>query len=174
MTSASMIWKPEWIERSALPHDRRGLARDAEKTPRRPQPGIGWKFAEYEAATREIGLPPLPNFIVPNAASSMITCAPDYARFVAAAMTNTELHKEQINIRPALGWGLGWGIERIPGGQQYLFQWGDNGGFKNFIAAEPATGEAIFVFTNGDSGARVYRPIVTRATGHEHPAMDLI
>ena len=174
MESTSMIWKAEWTERYALPHDRRGLARSGDKIPRRPQPAASWKYAEYEAATREIGLPSLPNFIVPNAASSMITCAPDYARFVAAAMTNPELRKAQINIRPGLGWGLGWGIERIPGGRQYLWQWGDNGGFKNFVACEPATGDAIFVFTNGDSGARVYDRIVTRATGHQHPALSWI
>jgi hypothetical protein len=55
-------------------------------------------------------------------------------------------------------------------GREYLWQWGDNPGFKNFVVAEPATGNAVFVFTNGDSGARVYDRIVTHATGHDHPA----
>ncbi|MBI1787299.1 MAG: hypothetical protein HYR60_07080 [Acidobacteria bacterium] len=68
-----------------------------------------------------------------------------------------------------LGWGLGWAIERASG-RAYLWQWGDNGGFKNLVLAEPSTGGAIFVFTNGDAGARVYDRILTHATGHDHPA----
>ncbi len=108
MISTSMIWKPEWTERYALPHDRRGgLAKDWDRNPRRLPAETSWKYAEYAAATRAIGLPGQPNYSQPNAASSMITCAPDYARFVAAATTNPELRQEWISIRPALGWGLG-------------------------------------------------------------------
>ena len=42
---------------------------------------------------------------------------------------------------------------------------------KNFVLVEPATGDAIFVFTNGDSGAKLYDRVVTHATGHDHPAL---
>src|ERR1043166_465870 len=179
MTSTSMVWRPEWSERYALPHDRRGaLRKDWDKNAKRlhalaaqkGQTVTAWKHADYEAAARDSDHPSLPNWLLPNAAASMITNAPDYARFIAAAISNSAIHKEQINIRPSLGWGLGWGIERVEG-REYLWQWGDNGGFKNFVAAEPATGNAIFVFTNGDSGARVYDRIVTHATGHDHPAL---
>ncbi len=180
MNSTAAMWKPEWSARYALPHGRRGeLRKDWDRRAKRMdelaagkgQSVTGWKYAGYEAATREAGYPPLPDYILPNAASSMITSAPDYARFLAAAVVNPEIRKELVNIRPSLGWGLGWGIERIAGGREYLWQWGDNGGIKNFVAAEPASGNAIFVFTNGDSGARIYDRIVTRATGHDHPAL---
>jgi CubicO group peptidase (beta-lactamase class C family) len=179
MTSSSMIWKPELADRFALPYDRRGEARkNWDKEPKRlheiaQQKGqvvTAWKYADYEAATREAGNASLPNFILPNAAASMVTTAPDYARFLAAAIRNPEIAKEQIRIRPLLGWGLGWGIERA-GGREYVWQWGDNGGYKNFVTAELATGDAVFVFTNGDSGARIYDRIVTHATGHDHPAL---
>jgi len=39
------------------------------------------------------------------------------------------------------------------------------------VIAEPTSGEAVFVFTNGDSGARIYDRIVTHATGHDHAAL---
>jgi len=179
MNSSSMMWKPELADRFALPYDRRGEPRkNWDKTPRRlheiakrkGQSVTAWKYADYQAATREAGDPPTPNNMIPNAAASMVTTAPDYARFLAAAIRNPDIHKEQIRIRPLLGWGLGWGIERARG-REYVWQWGDNGGYKNFVVAEPASGDAVFVFTNGDSGARVYDRIVTHATGHDHPAL---
>ena len=179
MTSSSMIWKPEWADRYALPHDRRGgLRKNWDKRPKRfyeiaEQKGraiTSWKYDDYAAATREAGDPALPDYMLPNGASSMVTTAPDYARFLAAAIKNPDIHKQQISIRPSLGWGLGWGIERVAG-REYVWQWGDNGGYKNIVVAEPTSGEGVFVFTNGDSGARVYDRILTHATGHDHPAL---
>ena len=179
MTSTSMVWRPEWAERYALPYQGRGELRKNwdkqarafhDEAVRKGQTLNAWKYADYKAAARTLGITPLPNSLLPNAASSMTTTAPDYARFLSAAILNPAIRKEQIRFRPSLGWGLGWGLERIDG-REYLWQWGDNGGYKNFVAAEPATGDAIFVFTNGDSGARVYDRIVTHATGHDHPAL---
>jgi CubicO group peptidase (beta-lactamase class C family) len=179
MTSSSMIWKPELADRYALPHDRRGeLRKNWDKTPKRlheiakqrGQTVTAWRYADYESATREAGDPALPNLMLPNGAASLVTNAPDYARFLAAAIRNPDIGKEQIRIRPSLGWGLGWGIERV-GAREYVWQWGDNGGYKNFAVAEPARGVGVFVFTNGDSGARVYDRVVTHATGHDHPAL---
>jgi len=179
MNSSSMIWKPELPDRYALPHNNRGELRPNwdrrarrlyEIANRRGQTITAWRYADYESATREAGDPPTPNNMVPNAAASMVTTGPDYARFLKAAIRNPEIHKEQIRIRPMLGWGLGWGIERTAG-REYVWQWGDNGGYKNFVVAEPASGDAVFVFTDGDSGARIYDRIVTYATGHDHPAL---
>jgi len=179
MTSSSMIWKPELASRYALPYDRRGELRANwdqaarhmhERATQKGQPVTTWRFSDYESAARDAGVPALPNNLLPNAAASLVTTAPDYARFVTSALRNPAIHQEQIRIRPMLGWGLGWGIERTAG-KEYVWQWGDNGGYKNFVLAEPATGDAIFVFTNGDSGARIYDRILTHATGHDHPAL---
>jgi CubicO group peptidase (beta-lactamase class C family) len=179
MTSTAMMWKPELASRFALPHDRRGEPRknwdrDAKRfheiAQKKGQNIDTWKYTDCEAATRELGRPPLPDNMIPNGAASMVTTAADYAKFLASAMKNTEIGQEQIKIRPSLGWGLGWGIER-PQSRQYLWQWGDNGGYKNFVAVEQSTGDAVFVFTNGDSGRQVYDRVVTHATGHDHPAL---
>jgi CubicO group peptidase (beta-lactamase class C family) len=179
MTSSAVASTPALADRMALPHDRRGeLRKDWDKDSRRIYDiaaGRGtttdaWRYADYLAATVEMGGRPLPNWILPNAAASMVTTASDYSKFLIAAMRNTEYRKEVVRIRPALGWGLGWGIERV-NGREYLWQWGDNGGYKNIVFAEAAEGNAIFVFTNGDSGRPVYDRIVTDATGHDHPAL---
>jgi CubicO group peptidase (beta-lactamase class C family) len=179
MTSTSMLWSPQWSSRYALPHDRRGAARPNwdKKAARiraaaeqKGQKIEDWKFADYAAAYGDANGPAMPNQIGPNAAASMMTTAADYARFLAAAIVNPAIREEQIRMRPSLGWGLGWGMERVEG-KEYVWQWGDNGGFKNFVAAEPATRNAVFVFTNGDSGARVYDRIITHSTGHDHPAL---
>jgi CubicO group peptidase (beta-lactamase class C family) len=154
MNSSTMTWDPETLSRTALPHDRHGELR----------------YDDYAALTRESGDPVLPNGMTPNAAYSLVISAEDYARFLAAALRNPELGQQQVAINEFLGWGLGWGTERASG-HTYLWQWGDNPGFKNFVLAEPSTGDAIFVFTNGDAGARVYDRVLTHATGHDHPAL---
>ena len=179
MPSSSMIWKPEFADRYALPHGRRGEPRpNWDARPKRlygiaKQKGqniTAWRYADYEAAAREAGFTPVPDNLIPNAAASMITTGPDYARFLKAALRNPEIRREQIRFRPTLGWALGWGIERAAG-REYLWQWGDNPGYKNFVVAQPESGDAVFVFTNGDSGAHIYDRVLTHATGHDHPAL---
>ena len=179
MSSSTMTWDPETLSRTALPHDRRGEPRkNWDKSARAlrayaariGKPVEGLRYDDYAGLARESGDPVLPNWMVPNAAASLVTSAEDYARFLAEAIGNPELGRQQVAINEFLGWGLGWGIERASG-RTYLWQWGDNGGFKNIVLAEPATGDALFVFTNGDAGARVYDRVVTHATGHDHPAL---
>jgi hypothetical protein len=75
----------------------------------------------------------------------------------------------QIRLNEALQWGLGLGIEEV-GGRTLFWHWGDNPGFKHFVVGDAARGEALLVFTNGNSGMRVYERIVRAATGSDHPA----
>jgi CubicO group peptidase (beta-lactamase class C family) len=179
MTSSTLVWDPETLARTALPHERHGeLRKNWDKSARAVRayaarigkPVAQLRYDDYATATREAGDPVLPNWMVPNSAASLVTSAEDYARFLAAAIRNPELGQQQVTINEFLGWGLGWAIERFSG-HTYLWQWGDNGGYKNFVLAEPSTGGAIFVFTNGDAGARVYDRVLTHATGHDHPAL---
>ena len=179
MTSSTLVWDPDTLARTALPHNRRGELREnwdkaaralRAYAARAGKPVSELRYADYSAAAKEAGDPLLPNWMLPNGAASLVTSAEDYARFLCAAIRNPEPGRQQIDINEFLGWGLGWAIERTAG-HSYLWQWGDNGGFKNFVLAEQATGSAIFVFTNGDSGARVYDRVLTHATGHDHPAL---
>ena len=71
------------------------------------------------------------------------------------------------HINSALSWGLGWGIEH-DGGLRYLWQWGDNGGWKNIVIVHPESQSALVVFTNGQNGMRVVERVARATTGREH------
>ncbi|HEY2852980.1 MAG TPA: serine hydrolase domain-containing protein [Gemmatimonadaceae bacterium] len=87
----------------------------------------------------------------------------------------------QIRIDDALAWGLGWGLERrsltMAGARSqsatnanFIWHWGDNGSWKNFVLAHPATRSAIVIFTNGSRGLHVAQRIVSASTGLDHAA----
>jgi CubicO group peptidase (beta-lactamase class C family) len=182
MTSTAMFANPDWKDRITDVHSRRGEPN--ENRPARTKrwwdlaakwnkPLLTWNYADMEKAAGELGNPPLPDNFPINAAASMMTTIPDYALFLAKAMTHPIMRKLQTKIRETLSWGLGWGLEQA-GGHTYVWQWGDNPGSKNFVAADPETGFGVFVFTNGDAGAHVYDRIVRAATGHDHPALFFV
>jgi CubicO group peptidase (beta-lactamase class C family) len=124
---------------------------------------------------------PQPNEFVPNVAFALLTTVSDYARFLAALVnpadtrlglspaTRTAMQTPVSHINSALSWGLGIGVEKTETAS-YLWQWGDNGGWKNFILAHPSTQTAIAVFTNGSNGQHVNERVVRAATEIEHPA----
>jgi len=180
MTSSSISRLPERETLMATGHDRRGALQD---TTRKKQlwehvkeSGKSFntlRYEDLEVLQEKAKQPLLPNWMGINAAASMCTSGPDYARFVLAAIKNPEYRKQQVKIRETLGWGLGWGIERV-GGREYLWQWGDNGGYKNIVMVDPVAETGVFVFTNGDSGMRICDRVTTHSTGIEHPAFLFI
>jgi len=70
-----------------------------------------------------------------------------------------------------LSWGLGWGLESDQG-RDYIWHWGDNGNYKNFVLAHLPSRSAVVVFTNGNNGMRINEAAVAAASGHEHFAFD--
>ena len=72
-------------------------------------------------------------------------------------------------MNSALAWGLGWDLEQQPG-RTFLWQWGDNGGWKNFVLADLPRHSAIVVFTNGDKGMHIVERIVNAATCQDNVA----
>jgi CubicO group peptidase (beta-lactamase class C family) len=180
MTNSSLARLQERESQVATGHDRRGRVLDVtnkkriwEAAKEMGKPITSWRYKDMEASLANAPIPPLPNFMTPNAAASMCTTGPDYAKFVLHAIKNPQLRKQQIAIREGagwkLGWGLGWGIEQA-GGHEYLWQWGDNGGYKNIVMIVPVAETGVFVFTNGDAGMRICDRVVTHATGFEHLA----
>jgi CubicO group peptidase (beta-lactamase class C family) len=148
----------------------RGLPLDAAKT----------EDSEKAIATAEPTLPVLPNYLVPNAAASMLTTAADFALFLRHLVTARRgggapaaivdlMMTPQIRCNEAVQWGLGAGLEDV-GSRTLAWQWGDNPGFKNFYFADPKNAKAMAVFTNGDRGGRVYERVIRSVTGEDHPA----
>ncbi len=145
-----------------------------------------WREASGAAAATghdRAGAPmPKLRFAEGNAAFSLHTTAPDFARFLGgflalgpdwarqpAGPASAEMLTRQVRVDDTLSWGLGWGLEHGAGGDA-LWQWGDNRGFKGFAIGYRDTGLGIVVLTNGDNGLRLCREVVTRVTGRPAPA----
>lgn len=138
--------------------------------------------AEQALKTAEPSRAVIPNWLAPNAASSLVTTAGDYGKFVhhlvtarrrggASAAIAALLLTPQVRLNESLQWGLGIGLETQAAGRQLAWQWGDNPGFKNFVLLDPDQERAVVVFTNGDRGARVYERVVTDWLGDDLSAL---
>ena len=190
MSSTTYLWLPDGNDRIVAGHNgpnpfyNRDIAMmvfDVIQTSGKPL--SFWTCEQIsDALMKKTGksTPPPPNSFVPNVAFSLLTTVSDYTRFLSAlvdpqnatlglsAATLTVMQTPVSHVNSALSWGLGVGIEEV-NGQSYLWQWGDNGGWKNFMLVHPPSRTAITVFSNGNNGQRVNERIVRAATGIDHP-----
>jgi CubicO group peptidase (beta-lactamase class C family) len=139
------------------------------------------RVAEIEALlpSMEPPSPPIPAFVMPNAAGSLVTTVADYLQFwshlLAADARDpgsdalARMAKHETPINDELSWGLGIGRE-VVNGEPWLWHQGDNPGFKNFLVVDPRRRTAAVVFTNADSGMRVAERAVRAITGHDYGA----
>jgi len=106
-----------------------------------------------------------------RAASSLLTCAHDYAIFLQALINGKGLKPEtqkmmlsaqsnadwfkHTNIstetKKHVSWGLGVGLQENETGK-WIWHWGDNGDFKAFYMANPKTKELLVYFTHSQWG----------------------
>ena len=191
MKTSTYLWRPECEGRWVAGHDR-GAPENNTETRRKLYAAIQesgvplaqWNHDRISAELvnlSELKEPPMPNNMVPNSAASLLTTVADYAMFLThiawpqgssdeiKKTTYAEMTKPQVRINNELGWGLGWGIQEDEG-QKHLWQWGDNGEWKNIVMVHPQSASAIVVFSNGDTGMHICERVVTAATGKEQPA----
>jgi len=190
MTSSTYIWLPDAGDRIVAGHngpnpfynrDLNAMVFEVIQTSGKPL--SFWTTEQIgDALMKKTGksMPPPPNSFIPNVAFSLLTTVTDYARFLAALVDpqnptlglspamRTAMQTPVTHLNTALSWGLGIGIEQVEG-QTYLWQWGDNGGWKNFMLVHSPTRSAIVVFTNGNNGQRVNERTLRAVTGIEHP-----
>ena len=190
MNSSTYLWSAGAESRFVSGHDGKEPLADHEFAKKlfgiiesSGKPLASWHHEEIVAAmSKETGSSLLPNKIIPNAAFSLLTSVGDYCAFVARVVTprsdtgdlNPSLRAQMLNpyshINSALSWGLGWGLEQEGAGPRFLWQWGDNGGWKNFVLAHPESRSGIVVFTNSGNGMRVIERVIQAATNQEHAA----
>jgi len=191
MNSSTYLWRAEDEGRWVAGHDR-GSPENNTETRRKlfaaiEKSGVGLKEWNHDRIGAELAKQenqkeaPLPDNMVPNAAASLLTTVTDYATFLThiawprgsgpeiKLTTYAAMMKEQVKINNELAWGLGWGIQEDDS-WRYLWQWGDNGGWKNFVLVHPASASAIVVFTNEDTGMRVTERVIQAATRRDQPA----
>jgi len=150
MTGSSYLWQDRFDDVVALPHGADGevLAKN------KPLPGRG------------------------NAAASLHTTAPDFARFMTAVMNGTGLRDTTaaamltpwIEIEPGLAWGLGIGLQDTGEGRAF-WHWGDNTGYKAYTITFPASGVGVVWFTNSENGHSILAGMLEATVGGEHPAV---
>ncbi len=193
MEHSSFVWQPGFAERMATGHDADGhpmevmaaIGRRVEALAKEWNcPLLDWRYEETAKAVSLVNpkWPVLPLYMVPNAATSLLTTVEDYLCFLKkvvggtggaglglAAETRSDMLTSQIALNRELSWGLGWGLER-DGEGTLVWQWGANNAFRNFMMADPASGRAVVVFTNGENGPRVYERVITGVTGRDHAA----
>jgi CubicO group peptidase (beta-lactamase class C family) len=128
----------------------------------------------------------------PMGAATLFTTIEDYARFLSAMLYTADQVKEtatstqklssnevekmlepQIEIGNQLAWSLGWGLEEHEN-DWFFWQWGDNPGIKHFAVGSRSRKLAVVVFTNGQNGKSVYRPIIEEVLGVKLKALENI
>jgi CubicO group peptidase (beta-lactamase class C family) len=190
MKQSSYVWLPEFETRMAAGYDGQENRLDVQAAIGRrtfsiaQQWGVPLSDWRYEESARAVPLvnpqwPPVPLYMVPNAASSLLTTVSDYARFLnrlvappgldLSAASRAAMSTAQVRLNSALSWGLGWGIQRDEHGEM-LWHWGANNSFRNFVIADPVNRRAVVVFTNSENGPRLYERVIAAVTGHDHPA----
>jgi len=178
MTRSSYLWRED--PASAAPHAYRGQPMGQSKATTGRQmaeialewkkPVESWFYEDVERAMPRLNRPALPNYMQPNAASTLMTTATDYAKFLLHAFSLDAMRQPQTRVNSDLSWGLGCGLE-MAAGRQWFWHWGDNPGFKNFFIADAKARSGILIFTNGDGGAKLYQRIVRNALGRDFSAL---
>jgi CubicO group peptidase (beta-lactamase class C family) len=117
-----------------------------------------------------------------NAASSLVTTASDYARFLTLMMDGAPRATWQISERlrremltPTLAiqpgtslWrGIGWSLEEDAGEMRFGHEGNNDGRVTAFVAGEAKRGRGLVILTNADAGFGVYQRIVRAATGSD-------
>ncbi|MFC5407772.1 serine hydrolase [Larkinella bovis] len=167
MTRSGYVWRPDFDSDFAYPHTQLGRPRPKQK-PR-----------------------------TANTAYSLQITADDYAKFILAILrsqglkpaTRSQLLTPQTPLptrfgradttrSKALFWGLGFGLEKTPSGD-YFWHWGDNGTFRCFVAARPATSAsktdaALVYFTNSFNGLAITDTMLANLLGGQHPAVAFL
>jgi CubicO group peptidase (beta-lactamase class C family) len=109
----------------------------------------------------------------PIAAFSLYTTAADYGGFLVEVLNDDNVIKQisasPVTVDPSLGlsWGLGWGIERDQD-NRYIWQWGNNTGYRAFAIASIQTGDGFVMLTNSENGLELAEPMTQKILPGEH------
>ena len=126
--------------------------------------------------------PPPKRVAFANAAASLLTTAPELARFLMLLSpsgnraswelketTRAAMTKPAVAVRPGVPhwWGLGLEIEQGTNGLRVGHEGNNDGRCATYCATEPATGDALAIMTNDGAGFGVYQRMVRAITGRD-------
>src|SRR5580658_8884326 len=121
------------------------------------------------------------DFPYEDAASSLLTTADDYAKFIVALMngvglkqaTFQQMWSPQVAVPekgPGVSFGLGWGLEQI-GASKYIYHGGNNVAFKGAAIACPEKRQGLVYLTNSEDGLTIESALVKAIEGEDHPGL---
>jgi hypothetical protein len=102
----------------------------------------------------------------PWSAFSLHTTASEYARLVAAMITDADadpMFEPAARVDDGLGWGLGFGLS---GG--VFWHWGDSGDFQCSVAGSRGDGRALVCLTNSEHGLPLCAELTDRLLGERY------
>ncbi len=112
-------------------------------------------------------------FTEPVAAFSLYTTAADYGKWLVALLNDEAMLKQMsaapVVVDPALGlsWGLGLGIEHTPS-ESFVWQWGNNTGYRAFAIAGMASGDGLVMLTNSENGLELAQALAQQVLPADH------
>jgi CubicO group peptidase (beta-lactamase class C family) len=183
MTNSTYIWRAGLETLVSMGHRDRGKRADPwnmrqgrkllEIPAQKDKPLEDWLYQDVVDALPQIhpSLSPLPNNMIPNAAGSLLTSAPEYAQFMLRLLDpQDEIARQMLTpqhrLNSALSWGLGIGLEKVDE-TTCFWHWGDNGFFGNFMFGNPRTGNGIVILTNEVRGLYICERILREVNGHD-------
>jgi CubicO group peptidase (beta-lactamase class C family) len=150
-----------------------------------PRSTYAWTIPEVTVASSHdsLGKPSTP-FRTPgsHAAASLQTTPFEYARFMCAMLASEtiphplsaacqqEMLRPQVELEPAIAWGLGWGLQHTEDGWAFWHS-GDNPGFKNLALAYPEARIGLVIMTNSDGGTKLWEPLLHLSLGGKYPLL---
>jgi CubicO group peptidase (beta-lactamase class C family) len=194
MRRSAYMSGPDLEVNRAVPHSNRGVPFESFNT--RVSRGLrefaatasksmdDWTHEDAERAAPIVNKdsPVFPNFLLPNVAGSLLTTANDYSNLLRHLLGLSgipaggravldRMLAPQVTINDVLRWGLGIGLQSPRAGRpDHFWHWGDSPGVKAFVLGDPAAGNAIVVFTNGNNGRAVYERVVRAVLGEDQAA----
>jgi CubicO group peptidase (beta-lactamase class C family) len=163
MEHSSYLWMPEYVRLAATGHDAAG------KPKPKSQPAKGNPASSLHSTPREYA-----RFagLLLEPASALRPSFPETACPQPVSRGSLAAMAEPVSpVREGVSWGLGVGTEETAAGK-VLWQWGDNGSFKAFLAAAPAPGFGAVVMTNGQLGLKVCRSVIEACFPGRHPGLE--
>jgi CubicO group peptidase (beta-lactamase class C family) len=144
------------------------------------------RFAGHEAYARDWlrRVAPVNHYADGNAAYTLLTTAPDYARFVAAVLTRRGLSpatwKEYLTplrqTAPGIYMALGIRVEEGQAGRIFYHSGSNGRRFTGYMTGDVGKGLGFVYFTGADNGTSLVEPLATRVLGrppaHNWPLYD--
>lgn len=159
MTSSSYVWRPDFVDSTAIGHDKDGAPQPKKKRD---------AMAAYSLQTNAVDYARF--LIALMKGSRKILAEMETAETPVPKDCTVQCFDKPGAVAPGLAWGLGVGLEDTPEGKA-LWHWGDNGAFKAYMVIYPESRSGLVMFANSENGLDIVDEVAKTALGSGQPAI---